>query len=309
MRWWRTLGSFPWRTTALLAGFAALEWLCWWSWSAEELRPLERYYLPAYLWSTERAGRVGAKAEIEPLCVTAPGKKPEIAVANDVTAGRTGDLPLQLSESARERGWTGIGKGRPMRDDAAAVEDALRESFYHGARLWGLAAEPMAESGSLLLLLLYVAFTIRRELVAEWRCLWAAAAELETPLYYRRESPRNRPGIERVLGLRRELLRRTQKLWLTTAHLASQTMRFAVIQRGPINKTPSTIPARLSPAALSSDPVPLQPHDTSPHRTRNTPAASTPKKTSKRRRIFPGKAGVRATGKQPQSWDESQWLD
>lgn len=309
MKSWRILGAFPWRTTALLAGFAALEWLCWWSWSAEELRPLERYYLPAYFWSTERAGHPGAKAEIDPLYVMAPGRKPEIAVAEDVTVGWTGDSPLQLSESARKRGWTGIGKGRPMRGDAATVEDALRESFYHDVGFWGLSAEPMAEGGSLLLVLLFAAFTIREVLTAEWRCFWAVVTEAEAPLYYGHESLRNRPGIARLLGLRRELLKWARRLRLTTAHLASHTKRLAVLQRGPINNTPSTVPARLSPAALPSDPEPLQPHDTSPHRTRNTPAVGTPKRPSKRRRIFPGKAGVRATGKQPRSWDESQWID
>lgn len=259
--------------------------------------------------STERAGHPGAKAEIEPLYMTAPGRKPEIVIAEDVVAGRTGELPLQLSESARERGWTGIGKGRAMGDDAAAVEDALRESFYDGVGFWGLVAEPMAEGGSLLLVLLFAGFTIRQVLSAEWRSLWEAVTEPEVPRYYRRECPRNWPGIERLLGLRRELLKWGQKLWLTTAHLVSQTMRLAGVQRGPIHNSSSTVPAPLLPAASPSDPGPVQPRDASPHRTRNTPAVGSPKKASKRRRIFPGKAGVRAMGKQPQSWDESQWID
>jgi hypothetical protein len=303
------LGAFPWRTAALLSGFAALEWLCWWSWSAKALRPLERYYLAAYFLSTEGAGHPGAKVEIEPLYITAPGRKPEIAIAEDVATGRTGDLPLQLSESACERGWTGIGKGRPMRDDAGAMEGALRDLFYQHVGFWGLAAEPMAEGGSLLLVLLCAAFTMREALTAEWRSLWAVATEPEMPRDYWRESLRYRSGIEHLLGLRRELLKWVQRLRLTAAHPASQTMRGAGIQRGPINDPSSTVPALLPPAPSPSDPVSFQSRDRRPHRMRNIPSAGTPTKASKRHRIFPGKAGVRATGKQAQFWDESQWID
>ena len=111
MRWRRLTGAFPWWTTALLGGFVALELFSWRSWFAGELRPLERYYWPAYFDSTEGARHPGSKTRIDPLYKTAPGKKSEIVLAPDVTSGRNGSLPLQLSQSAREQGWTGIGSG------------------------------------------------------------------------------------------------------------------------------------------------------------------------------------------------------
>ncbi len=91
--------------TALLAGFIALQYLCWWAWFAWELRPLERYYLVVYFHSAENAKRPGIKTRIEPLFKTAPGKKRELVVASDVVSGSSGDLPVQLSQSALEQGW------------------------------------------------------------------------------------------------------------------------------------------------------------------------------------------------------------
>ena len=136
MRWRRLAEAFPWRTAALLAGLVGSLWFLWWTWFAQELSPLERYYWPTYFSSTEGAKHAGARSRIDPLFLTAPGRKSEIALAPDVVRGETGDLPLQLSQSALERGWRGIGKGRPIWDDSAAIEDLLRDDFYAGQGFW-----------------------------------------------------------------------------------------------------------------------------------------------------------------------------
>lgn len=82
MRWLRIASAFPRWTTALLAGFIALQYLCWWAWFAWELRPLERYYLPVYFHSTEHAKRPGTETQIEPLFKTSPGRKRELVIAS-----------------------------------------------------------------------------------------------------------------------------------------------------------------------------------------------------------------------------------
>ena len=145
VRWQRCARSIPRWTTALLAGFITLQCLFWWEWLARELPPLERYYLPAYFHSTEDAKRAGARSRIEPLFKTAPGKKRELVLTPDAVSGGDGNLPLQLSQTALEQGWTGIEKGhQPIWDDSAAVEDFLRDDFYQRQGLWQLTAEPVA---------------------------------------------------------------------------------------------------------------------------------------------------------------------
>jgi len=204
VRWRRLASAFPRWTTALL-GFIALQCLCWWAWFAWELRPLERYYLTAYFDSTEEAARrPGARTRIDPLFKAAPGKKRELVLASEVVSGGDENLPLQLSQSALERGWMGIEKGPPIWDDCAAVEDILRDDFYQSRGFWQVAAEPLLYSGAFLLASIISAFFVRKELRAEWRDLWAAFEESQSPLDYRIDSPANRIRIMTRIGLRWE---------------------------------------------------------------------------------------------------------
>ncbi len=107
VNWRRFARSFPRWTTALLAGFIAVQCFFWWEWLAVELRPLERYYLPVYFHSVEDGKHAGARTRIAPLFKTAPSKKRELALTSDVLSGGDGNLPLQLSQSALEQGWMG----------------------------------------------------------------------------------------------------------------------------------------------------------------------------------------------------------
>ena len=187
--------------------------LFWWEWFARELPPLERYYLPAYFHSTENAKSGGVRTRIEPLFKTAPGKKRELVLTPDVVSGRDRNLPLQLSQSALEQGWTGIEKGPPIWDDSDAVEDFLRDDFYQRREFWQLVAEPMLDGCVFLFVSLAASFLfIRDELTGEWRDLLTALPESRSPLDYRIDLPAQRGGIMTRIGLRWETLKWIGKL-------------------------------------------------------------------------------------------------
>jgi hypothetical protein len=200
--WRRFADAFPWWTAAVLTGLIALQCLSWWMWLSWELSPLERYYLSAYFHSTREAKSLGANTSIDPLFKTASGKKPELLGPSEVASGRDGDLPFHLSQSALEHGWASIAKGRPLRDDSAAVEDFLRNGFYQGRRFREVIAEPVLYSCTSLLVSVVSALFIRRELVVEWRALWAAVSESESVLDDGWNRPANRTRIRGWIGLR-----------------------------------------------------------------------------------------------------------
>lgn len=310
MRWRRMAGAFPWRTAALVVGFLTLEWFWWWTWIAQELPPLERYYLPSYFLSTEGAKHSGSKTRIDPLFKTASGRKSEILLAPDVTPGRDGNLPLQLSQSALERGWIAIGKGRPFWDDSAAVEDLLREDFYQGHGLWELAAEPLAEGLSLLLLLVVVGLLyLRKELAAEWSGLWSALMDPDSTSDYQWDSPADRLGIRSLIGWRSNIRKLVEELRFRRVQPALQTSRLIDAKRDSDLIRGDIGEGRFSlPASMSRDSVPEQP-DSIPQFRLEPPAIKLSKNPTKRRLIFPGRAGVRTSNQKPKPWDESHWIE
>jgi hypothetical protein len=180
----------------MLAGFAASLWFLWWTWFAQELSPLERYYWPTYFTSTEGAKHPGSTTLIAPLFLTAPGRKSEIVLAPDVVRGRTGNLPLRLSQSAVERGWKGIERARPIWDDSAAIEDFLREDFYAGRGFWHMTMEPMLDGCAYVLAWIVIAIVfVRQGLATEWKELWTVLTETYSTSDDHWDWPGNRRGI------------------------------------------------------------------------------------------------------------------
>jgi hypothetical protein len=303
VRWQRLTEAFPWRTAAMLAGFAASLWLLWWTWFAQELSPLERYYWPTYFTSTEGAKHPGSTTVIAPLFMTAHGRKSEIALALDVDRGKTGDLPLQLSQSAVERGWTGIEKARPMRIESGALEDLLRERFYAGQGFWHMTMEPLLDGCVYLLAWVAIAIVfLRPGLVAEWRNIWSALMESESTSDPFWDTPSNRGGIVARIGLRWNLRECVKGLLIRPVQTALQTSRSTDAKRD--SEMIREDICRDQPSL----PVPM-PLNSAPQLRLEAPPIDHRKRPPKPRFIFPGRAGIRSANRKPKAWDESQWID
>jgi hypothetical protein len=303
VRWQRLTEAFPWRTAAMLAGFAASLWLLWWTWFAQELSPLERYYWPTYFTSTEGARHPGSTTLIAPLFMIAHGRKSEIALAPDVDRGKTGDLPLQLSQSAVERGWTGIEKARPTRIESGALEDLLRERFYAGQGFWYMTLEPILDGCAYLLVWIVIAIIfVRRGLAAEWKELWTVIVETDSTSDYNWDTPGNRRGIVARLGFHWNLREWVENLFIKPVRTLRQSSRLVDAKRdseaicGDIGRD----------QPLSSAPMPP---DSAPQLKLEAPPINHPKRPAQPRFIFPGREGIRSANRQPKPWDESQWID
>jgi hypothetical protein len=303
VRWQRLAEAFPWRTAAMLAGFAASLWFLWWTWFAQELSPLERYYWPTYFSSTEGAKQPSSTTLIAPLFMTSHGRKSEIALAPDVDRGRTGNLPLQLSQSAVDRGWTGIEKAQPMQVESGALEDLLRERFYAGQGFWHMTVEPILDGCAYLLVWIVIAIVfVRRGLAVEWKELWTVLAETDSTSDYNWDTPGNRRGIVARLGLRWNLRDWVENLFfrpVRTVHQSSRPIdakRDSEAIRGDLGRDQPLTPAPMPP-------------ESAPQLRLETPPINHPKRPAQPRFIFPGRAGIRSASRQPKPWDESQWID
>lgn len=303
MRWRRLVEAFPWRTAALLAGLAGSLWFLWWTWFAQELSPLERYYWPTYFSSTEGAKHLGSTTLIAPLFMTANGRKSEIVLAPDVVRGRTGNLPLQLSQSAVKRGWTGIEKTQPMRVESGALEDLLREHFYAGQGFWHITMEPLLEGCVYLLAWIAIAVVfVRQGLAVEWRQLWTALTEPDWTSDYHWDSPARRYSMKSRIGALWSRWNWIGEALLGPIQRAHQTNRPTVVKRDS-----ESIWDRIAADQLSASPG--MPPDTAPVLLLEPPRISPPKEEAKPRWIFPGREGVQSANRKPKPWDESQWID
>lgn len=276
-------------------------------WFSSELSPLERYYFPSYFRSTREAKTPGTKTRIDPLFKTASSKTPELLVPTDVASGEDGELPFHLSQFALEHGWAGIAKGRPLRDDSAAVEDFLRNEFYQSRRFWQVMAEPLLHSCTFLLASAISAFFIRKELVVEWRALWAAVSEPELGLDYGWNLPANRIGIRGRIGLRRKPSKCVGKPWLRPVNPAPQTSCYIDAQMGQMISSGGNRKPTFDPAFLA-DSERIQPPDRILQETVET-SENHSNRPVEPRRIFPGKTNARAEHDGPKPWDKLHWID
>jgi hypothetical protein len=154
-RWWMLVGL------AILFGLPALPLAAWFAW---EMPPLQRYYLLAYVDSTERAKQPGAATPVEWIFKTAPGRKHILAINSDVVSANSADPPVRLSKTAIESGWTGIEKSAPVQADSAGLEQFLQQYIYNGQGFWGLMAEPVIVGFILILVLIVPALTLKEKL-------------------------------------------------------------------------------------------------------------------------------------------------
>lgn len=303
MKWQRISGAFPWRNTLLLAVLSASQFLCWRAWITFEISPLQRYYLPAYYMCTRGMKILGSRCQFEPLFETASGRKSRFVLPADVVSGKTGDLPLQLSGTALDHGWTGLTKGPQILDDSSAVESFLREVFYQGRPFWQLAQEPLWSGAIILLLVLAVAsVSSGRALISEWGYLWTVTVGLIWSNDPGSDSTTDRGVINSPIGrvsIRFKARRQSAREFLSSALRNGRGRE--VSERTP--KTPEKV--------WRDRPVP--PHSTGTVHAPQSQLKALPIDRSnppaKPRYIFPGKDGITVVNYAPGSWDESQWIE
>ena len=148
-------------SAVLASAFVTFVFLCGWIHFAAST--LQRYYLPVY----ERASLFGSFSRSHQstyrLLFIAHGNQPaQPAMNQDVVLGRTPEvggnpIPLMLSPSAREHGFTVLFRG-PRRNFAdARMQAFLQQTVYDKRILTHFFRPPLMAGGALLMLLLPVA--------------------------------------------------------------------------------------------------------------------------------------------------------
>ena len=126
---------------ARLLAFAAVAeavtiWICWRStWT-----PLERHYLPAYIWCS---APVLTPATVEVRLIWKIGKHRKQQLATDDDADDSADgTGMTLSQSARDAGWKTLMEGSPEQVPAEQLKPILASLAFEGQSLWDFLALP-----------------------------------------------------------------------------------------------------------------------------------------------------------------------
>lgn len=260
--------------TLALAAFPA-----WFRW---ELPPLERYYLMTYWESSKRVESPESITQIEWLYKTAPGRKSEPVIRQDVDSNGMGFLPIGLSSSAHERGWIDVIKMPVQRWKSVELASFLQEDFYGNRTFGEVIAEPLSFICVIPLLVLYVVVIMRQELAEEWRRLYEEIygddLSSDWHVLWRRFKEQLRAWKNRFVA--------TTKASLPSRQSDSKEPLWIAGNKKSIRAEPDTLLRSEKPVVRVASPA-----------------------KPKRHLIFPGAAAIRNDGLPPKPWDESQWID
>lgn len=282
MQWPVLRRAFPWRTGLLLCAIPALVLAAFLAWFRWELPPLERYYLMTYWDSSKRTESPASTTQIEWLYKTASGRKSEPAIRQDVDSNGAGFLPIGLSSSARERGWTQLVKMPAERWKSSELASFLQEDFYNNRTFGEVIAEPVSFICIIPLLALYVVVMMRQELAAEWRRLYEEVYGDEFILDWHAIWNQFK---EQIRGWKHGLF-------------AGAKASFSRRQLEPKEQTVAA-PSQGSFHAEGDTPL----------RGEKLVVVAAATVRPKRHTIFPGAAAIRNDDVPPKPWDESQWID
>ena len=144
---------FPWLPALGILTFSGALVLCnWLVWT-----PIERYYLGTYLKCALLGTDRGSSAEVQWLYKTAPHKKQELALDNDVVPASSGGdrrIPMELSPAARQAGWTGLMQEEGEWLRTARLQTFLQAQFYAGESAWRMLLTPLLWGAAMFFFLL-----------------------------------------------------------------------------------------------------------------------------------------------------------
>ena len=164
--------AFPWRTALLMCSLPAMALALFIAWFRWELPPLEGYYLMTYWESSKTAENPESTTQIQWLYKAAPGGKSEPVIRQDVDSDGSGFLPIELSSSARQRGWIQLEQTPIERIKSSELAGFLQEDFYDNRSFRHVIAEPLFSVYIVPFVVLYLVIMMRREFVAEWSLLY-----------------------------------------------------------------------------------------------------------------------------------------
>lgn len=126
MNWRRTLVAIAWLSALAVAVEAGTIWVCMRStWT-----PIQRHYLPAFIWCSLPVSTV----EVRLIWKTGPHRGPELATDDDVADSDDG-TGIVLSKSALDAGWKQLGEGPPQPVFAEKFRPALAVLAFGGEDL------------------------------------------------------------------------------------------------------------------------------------------------------------------------------
>jgi hypothetical protein len=135
-----TISKFVWWYTALAVLCVGGMFMLW---SARVWTPAQRHYLWPYLWCSRPSAAPSSQVVIRWLYKTAPGKKPEIALEDEVVFRAANQHSLLLSATARRAGWVALELGPKEQYSAATLRQFLKDQFFDGNNAWLVSSTPL----------------------------------------------------------------------------------------------------------------------------------------------------------------------
>ena len=253
--------------------------MAWFRW---ELPPLEGYYLRAYWESSKTAENPENTTQIQWLYKAAPGRKSEPVIRQDVGSDGSGFLPIELSSSARQRGWIQLEKTPIEQINSSELVGFLRQDFYDNRGFRQVIAELLFYVYIIPFVVLYVAIMMRQELVTEWRRFYEELYEdefaFDSNALWSHLRSKIKVWIYRQIASAKASLSRVNSSPKAQTHHGDNANTF----RPEIGDTLRSEKPSLSAVSLARPQGHL---------------------------IFPGAAAVRNGNAQPKPWDKSQWID
>jgi hypothetical protein len=274
--------GFPWNTTLLICSvpvFVLLIFAVWFKW---ELPPLQAYYLKAYWECSKGASSVGNTSEIQWLYKSAPGKKNVPVIPHDVEFNGVGLLPIALSPSARQGGWTQLVKLPAQTWLSPELEAFFQRDFYDSRTFSQVIAVPMLLIYIVPLIFLFGTIYLRHEIVQEWRQLYAG--------------PFGDDLIFDVPVIKRRFIA-SFKRWKEGSNASSG----ARSSNSVVDAAQASVERAHESGSQSVESSPLS---------AGKPAVQTASSVKPiRRSIFPGAQAQESSNRTSPPWDDSQWIE
>jgi hypothetical protein len=253
--------------------------LAWFRW---ELPPLQAYYLATYWESSKGAQKPASTTPIQWLYKAAPGRKSEPLIDQDVDSNGSGLVPIGLSSSARQAGWTQLAEMPVENWNSSELERFLKMYFYGNRSFREVLSEPLFFLVAIPFILLFGVILMKREIVEEWRQLYAGPFGddliFDMPVLWRLCKEQMNDWKERLIANTKAGLSNRRSEPKKQALGAAITKPYHVEVGAPLRYEKQVVPA-----------------------------ASPVKPT--RRLIFPGAEAIRNGDAPPKPWDESEWID
>lgn len=156
-------------------------------WSRLVWTPVQRYYLGAYFRCSWPGFDPASPVEVRWIYKTAPGEKPELASEDDAIpapSSTDSQIPMELSQAARQAGWTSLMQGPEEQLQIATLKPLLENQFFDGESLCTLLLFPLL-CGFLLYIFLLIVWAKYEDWIdsVPWPAEWIELSELVRSMF------------------------------------------------------------------------------------------------------------------------------